>query len=173
MRNSHLAQQSQGEGKKVCVLTCGIFVSPTCPWVATGSRGWQQLRKSGSDRVTEKGRGFSNPFLLNQGYSKWINVGSQKQAEPNALLHTQPLSTAAQGPAFRENQAFPTNLSLSWLVFWLQKSFHNDILETRLPCPFSFCKTYLCGDLIWYNSLGLLIQMQNWHVLSVTLYQIA
>lgn len=176
---SHLAQQSQGKGKKVCIFTCVIFVSPACPRVATGSCGWQQSWKSGSDRVTEKGFGFSSPFLLNRGYSKGKRFGSQKQIEPNTLLHTQPLSTAAEGPAFRENQTFPTNLSLEWLVFWLQKSFHNYILETMLPCPFSFCvvmdfcKTYLPGDLIRYNSLGLLIQMQNWCVLSVTLYQTA
>lgn len=62
--------------------------------------------------MTEKGLGFSDPFLLNRGYSKRKN-GSQEQIEPNALPHSQPLSMAAEGPAVREKQTFPTNLSLS------------------------------------------------------------
>lgn len=63
--------------------------------------------------MTEKGLGFSNLFLLNQGYSKGKNIHSQEQIELNALPHTQPLIMAAEGPAVRENQTFPTNLFLS------------------------------------------------------------
>lgn len=110
-----------------------------------GSHCWQQCSKW----VTEKGLGFSTPYLLNWGYSTGKIVYSQEQKQLSAAASTWSRIIAAESPVF------PTILALSEREWWFLKNFHTDLGETRLPCPFSFCemdfcKTYSLGGLIWH-----------------------